>query len=160
MAGWSEQDLELGDVKLRFLRGGSGRPVLVLHHDIGTLDDLPFYDALAGKFDVIVPRHPGFGVEERPSWMRHPRDIAALYQWLLADLGIERASLVGLGFGGWVAGGVAGLAARRVCGRRVGGGGGGGGGAPRPPPPPRAWGGGGGGPPPPEKKNWGTGILP
>ena len=38
MAGWSEQNLELGDVKLRFQRGGSGRPVLVLHHDIGTLD--------------------------------------------------------------------------------------------------------------------------
>src|SRR6476620_3314377 len=91
MAGWSEQNLELGDVKLRFLRGGSGRPVLVLHHDTGTLDDLPFYDALAGKFDVIVPRHPGFGVEERPNWMRHPRDIAALYQWLLADLGIAPA---------------------------------------------------------------------
>ena len=36
MAGWSEQNLRLGDVKLRFLRGGSGRPVLVLHHDIGT----------------------------------------------------------------------------------------------------------------------------
>ena len=61
MAGWSEQNLQLGDVKLRVLRGGSGRPVLVLHHDIGTLDRLPFYDALAEKFDVIVPRHPGFG---------------------------------------------------------------------------------------------------
>ena len=112
MAGWSEQNLELGDVKLRFLRGGGGRPVLVLHHDIGTLDHLPFYDALAEKFDVIVPRHPGFGVEERPNWMRHPRDIAALYQWLLADLGVERASLVGLGFGGWIAAEMAALAPR------------------------------------------------
>src|ERR1044071_8993530 len=112
MAGGSEQNLELGDGKLRFLRGGSGRPVLVLHHDTGTLDQLPFYDALAGKYDVIVPRHPGFGVEERPNWMRHPRDIAALYQWLLADLGVERASLVGLGFGGWVAAEMAALAPR------------------------------------------------
>jgi pimeloyl-ACP methyl ester carboxylesterase len=112
MAGWSEHDSELGDVKLRYLRAGSGRPVLILHHDIGTPDSLPFYDALAGRFDVIVPRHPGFGVPERPAWMRHPRDIAALYQWLLADLGIERASLVGLGFGGWVAAEMAALAPR------------------------------------------------
>src|SRR6266705_6905333 len=112
MAGWSEQDLELGDVTLRYQRGGRGRPVLVLHHDIGTPDRLPFYDALADKFDVIVPNHPGFGVPERPQWMRHPRDIASLYQWLLADLGIERASLVGLGFGGWVAAEMAALAPR------------------------------------------------
>ena len=112
MPAWSEHTIELGEVKLRYRRGGSGRPVLVLHHDIGTLDDLPFYDALAARFDVIVPRHPGFGDPERPQWMRHPRDIASVYQWLLADLGIERASLVGLGFGGWIAAEMAALAPR------------------------------------------------
>jgi pimeloyl-ACP methyl ester carboxylesterase len=112
MAGWSEQDIELGEVKLHLWRGGGGRPVLVLHHDIGAPDRLPFYDALADKFDVIVPRHPGFGVPERPQWMRHPRDLAALYQWLLADLGIASASLVGLGFGGWVPAEMAALAPR------------------------------------------------
>jgi pimeloyl-ACP methyl ester carboxylesterase len=112
MAGWSEHNIELGDVTLRLQRGGSGRPVLVLHHDIGTLDRLPFYDALADKFDVIVPSHPGYGVPERPSWLRHPRDLAALYQWLLAELRVEGASLVGLGFGGWVAAEMAALAPR------------------------------------------------
>jgi pimeloyl-ACP methyl ester carboxylesterase len=111
-AGSSEHDVELGQVKLHLRRGGRGRPVLVLHHDIGTLDHLPFYDALADKFDVIVPRHPGFGVQERPGWLRHPRDLAALYQWLLADLGADRASLVGLGFGGWIAAEMAALAPR------------------------------------------------
>jgi pimeloyl-ACP methyl ester carboxylesterase len=112
MAGWSEHNIELGDVKLRYQRGGRGRPVLVLHHDIGTPDRLPFYDALADKFDVIVPNHPGFGVPERPQWMRHPRDIASLYQWLLTELGVERASLVGLGFGGWLAAEMCALAPR------------------------------------------------
>jgi pimeloyl-ACP methyl ester carboxylesterase len=112
MAGWSEHNIELGDLKLRLLRGGSGHPVLVLHHDIGTPDHVPFYDALAARFDVIVPHHPGFGVPERPGWLRHPRDLAALYQWLLAELAVERASLVGLGFGGWIAAEMAALAPR------------------------------------------------
>ena len=112
MAGWSEQKLTLGDVNLRVMRGGSGSPVLVLHHDTGTPERLPFYDALADRFDVIVPNHPGFGEEERPRWMRHPRDIAALYHWLLADLGVEQPSLVGLGFGGWVAAEMCALAPR------------------------------------------------
>jgi uncharacterized protein YjiS (DUF1127 family) len=90
---WNEQRVQLGEVKLRLWRGGAGRPVLVLHHDISTPDRLPFYDALAENFDVIVPTHPGFGEPERPNWMRHARDIAALYQWLLADLGVERAGV-------------------------------------------------------------------
>ena|SRR5579884_112513 len=110
---WSERTVELGDVKLHLARGGSGRPVLVLHHDVGTLDRLPFYDALAARFDVLLPTHPGFGSKaERPQWLRHPRDIAALYQWLLAEVGAERPSLVGLGFGGWIAAEMAALAPR------------------------------------------------
>jgi len=115
-AAWREQTIELGDARLRVMRAGptdrGGRPVLVLHHDIGTPDRLAFYDRLADKFDAIVPQHPGFGSEERPPWLRHPRDLAALYQWLLAELGAERASLVGLGFGGWIAAEMAALAPR------------------------------------------------
>ena len=108
-----ERAVELGGLELRLMRGGNGRAVLVLHHDIGTLDRLPFYDALAAHFDVIVPTHPGFGAKsERAAWLRHPRDLAALYQWLLAELGVERASLVGLGFGGWIAAEMAAAAPR------------------------------------------------
>jgi pimeloyl-ACP methyl ester carboxylesterase len=111
--GWSEKDVDLAGTRLQVMRGGSGRPVLVLHHDIGTPDRLPFYDALAERFDVIVPRHPGYGeTAERADWLRHPRDLAALYQWLLAEWAIERASLVGLGFGGWIAAEMAALAPR------------------------------------------------
>ena len=112
MPQWRETTVELAGLKLSVTRGGSGRPVLVLHHDIGTVDRLPFYDALAEKFDVIVPSHPGYGKSERGDWLRHPRDLAALYQWLLAELGAERAALVGLGFGGWIAAEMAALAPR------------------------------------------------
>ena len=113
MAGWSDQEVDLGGLKVRVGRGGSGRAVLVLHHDIGTLDKLPFYEALSAKFDVIVPVHPGFGEKsERASWVRHPRDLAALYQWLLAELGVSSASLIGLGFGGWIAAEMVALAPR------------------------------------------------
>jgi pimeloyl-ACP methyl ester carboxylesterase len=112
MANWSERQLSLSGIELHVARAGSGRPILVLHHDTGSLDRLPFYDALAEKFDVVVPHHPGYGRSTRPNWMRHVRDIAAIYQWMLADLGIERAALVGLGFGGWIAAEMAALAPR------------------------------------------------
>ena len=100
---WTDTVKEIAGIKLHVSRAGSGPTVLVLHHDIGTVDRLPFYDALAEKFDVVIPHHPGWGKSERPQWMRNPRDIAAIYAWLLADLGATGVSLVGLGFGGWIA---------------------------------------------------------
>lgn len=101
---WTETDKDIAGLKLHLTRGGSGSPVLVLHHDIGTPDRLAFYDSLAERFDVLIPHHPGWGKSQRPEWMRHPRDIAAIYAWLLSDLGLTGVSLVGLGFGGWIAG--------------------------------------------------------
>jgi pimeloyl-ACP methyl ester carboxylesterase len=100
---WTDQSVSIAGHKLHLSRAGSGRTLLVLHHDIGTLDRLPFYDALAARFEVIVPHHPGWGKSERPHWLRHPRDIAAIYQSLLVELGVADVSLVGLGFGGWIA---------------------------------------------------------
>jgi pimeloyl-ACP methyl ester carboxylesterase len=102
--------MEAAGIKLHVSRAGKGRPVLVLHHETGTLDRLPFYDALAAKFDVLVPHHPGYSRSQRPDWMRHPRDIAVIYRGLLADLKLSNAVLVGLGFGGWIAAEMASMA--------------------------------------------------
>ena len=109
---WSESVVEVAGAKMHLARAGSGRPVLVLHHDIGSPDRLPFYDELADHFDVLVPHHPGYGKSERPQWLRNVRDVAVMYQWLLSDLAVERASLIGLGFGGWIAAEMATMAPR------------------------------------------------
>jgi len=77
---WTESVVEIAGTKMHLARAGSGRPVLVLHHDIGTLPRLPFYDALASRFDVLVPHHPGYGKSERPQWLRNVRYVAVLYQ--------------------------------------------------------------------------------
>src|SRR5215469_11985865 len=103
IAGWTETAVEVAGARLHLARAGGGRPVLVLHHDIGSPDRLEFYDALARRFAVLVPHHPGYGKSERPAWLRSVRDVAVIYQWLLGDLAIERPALVGLGFGGWIA---------------------------------------------------------
>ena len=118
MAGvaWTDSTIEFVGWKLHLSRAGSGRPALVLHHDIGTPDRLPFYDALAEKYDVVVPHHPGYGRSERPEWMRSVRDIAVVYRGLLADLGLDKAALIGLGFGGWIAAEMASMAPRDLAG--------------------------------------------
>jgi pimeloyl-ACP methyl ester carboxylesterase len=110
--GWNQTVVELAGTKLYLARAGSGRPVLVLHHDIGGLDQLAFYDELASHYDVLIPHHPGYGKSDRPQWLRSVRDVAVIYQWLLSELGVARASLIGLGFGGWIAAEMATMAPR------------------------------------------------
>ncbi len=101
---WTDQIVEAAGVKLNLSRAGSGRKLLFLHHDIGTPNRLPVYDELARHFDVLLPHHPGWGLStDRPAWLRSPRDIAAIYAWMLADLDADDVSLVGAGFGGWIA---------------------------------------------------------
>ena len=100
---WITSTHRIAGAAMHLMRAGAGTPLLVLHHDIGTPDRLPFYDALAARHDVLIPHLPGWGRSERPGWMRHPRDLAAMAQWLLAELGTGQAALLGLGFGGWIA---------------------------------------------------------
>ncbi len=99
--------------RLHLMRAGRGRPVLVLHHDIGTLDRLPFYDALAASV-----RRAGAA----PSGLR-PVGAAAtgcaacatspsLYRGCWPISASSDAALVGLGFGGWIAAEMATMAPR------------------------------------------------
>ena len=113
---WTSETIPVAGVSMQVSRAGAGSPLLILHHDIGTLDRPAFYDALARRFTVLVPTLPGYDGSQRPDWMRHVRDAAALQQWLLGEIAETRAagtvSVVGLGFGGWIAAEMASLAPR------------------------------------------------
>jgi pimeloyl-ACP methyl ester carboxylesterase len=111
---WTSETVPLPSGPLHVARSGSGTPLLLLHHDIGSLDRLPFYDALAQRFTVIRPSHPGYDKSERPAWMRSVRDIAIVYQALMAEFGLRDVTLVGLGFGGWIAAEMAAMAPKAV----------------------------------------------
>lgn len=111
-SSYTEHEVTLAGLSLRLRRGGSGDPLLVLHHDIGSPGWLPFHRRLADQFDVLAPTHPGFDRSARPDWLRSVRDIAVLYQSLLADLGLANVTLVGLGLGGWIAAEMASMAPR------------------------------------------------
>ena len=112
--GWAEHTVEVSGAKIHLRRAGKGTPLLVLHHDIGTLDNLAFYDEMAKTHDVIVPHYPGWGKSPRLEWMRHPRDVAVLMQGLKSELGLAQCALLGLGFGGWVAAEMAAMAPRET----------------------------------------------
>jgi pimeloyl-ACP methyl ester carboxylesterase len=98
-----DQTVQVGDASLHLLRGGSGRPTLVMHGFEGPEGWLAFHDALSKGADVIAPSHPGFGESPRPAWMETIGHQALFYEWFLRSQGIREADLVGFGIGGWIA---------------------------------------------------------
>jgi pimeloyl-ACP methyl ester carboxylesterase len=98
-----ERCVDVGELSLRVLRKGSGSPLVYMHDSLGNVGWLPLFEDLASSFDVIVPDLPGFGGSQCPTWARNTRDIAILIAQLLARLDVEDATLVGIGFGGWIA---------------------------------------------------------
>lgn len=98
-----ERSVQVAGLTLQYRQGGTGEPLLVLHHDIGNPGWLPFFEQLAQHFTVYLPSHPGYDGSERPDWMRSVRDLTVVYQCAIRAMGIEQPALVGLGFGGWVA---------------------------------------------------------
>lgn len=102
---WTEEKVRLAQGEVRLMKGGSGDPLVVLSRDNGFPGWQAFHESLAAKFTVHVPTHPGFGRfnDEEWTWMGTVRDLAIAHGHLLDSLGLSSVTVVGLGFGGWLA---------------------------------------------------------
>ena len=54
---------------IKLMRAGAGAPLLLLRGTDASDDWRPWMDALAERYDVIVPEHPGFGGKPMPAWL-------------------------------------------------------------------------------------------
>src|SRR4029450_5479802 len=108
---WESETVHVAGIALHLTRGGAGAPLLLLPHDVGRPERLASPSAAPPQpFPVLRPSHPGYDRSARPDWMRGVRDVAVVYQALLAGREATRepgrGTVVGLGCGGWLAAGV------------------------------------------------------
>src|SRR5256884_6438837 len=96
-------ELKVQDVAIKLHHAGRGPTVLFLHGAGGVPQWLPFFDALAEHYDLLVPEHPGFGGSDDPPWMRSMPDLAMFYLDLVEEAGLDRINLIGNSLGGWLA---------------------------------------------------------
>lgn len=99
-----EKEAIVYGVKIHYLEAGSGPVVILLHGLGGNSTNWAFNTGvLAQKFRVIVPDQIGFGRSDKPIINYHVGTYVDFLDKFLAELKIEKASLVGNSMGGWVA---------------------------------------------------------
>ena len=110
------EGLTINGVALDVVQRGSGRPILYLHAENGPDHDAPVLDALAAKFRLIAPAHPGFGHTPLSDEITGVDDLALFYDDLLEQLDLRDVLVVGVSFGAWIAAELAVLRSPRVSG--------------------------------------------
>lgn len=99
-----ERTIAVQGIPTHLFEAGSltATPLLYLHGThLGNLW-LEYHTALARQFHVFVPDIPGFGLTERPDWMRDMSDYILYFRDLLDALGLKQAHMVGHSLGGWM----------------------------------------------------------
>lgn len=106
---------DVNGISVELDKRGAGPALLYLHPHIGLRRADPFLDALAQKFAVHAPSHPGFGRSALPRHFSTVDDLAYFYLDLIEQLDLDRITLVGSSFGGWLAAEIATKASPRLA---------------------------------------------
>lgn len=100
---WAEETISVAGTELAIISGGSGRPLLVLHEELGHPGWLKWHAALARDHSLLIPQQPGFGKSPKLDWIRSIRDLAAFYSRVLRERELVPIDVIGFSLGGWIA---------------------------------------------------------
>jgi pimeloyl-ACP methyl ester carboxylesterase len=99
----SETIFERRALRLQVRVMGAGRPLLVLHDEMGYPGEMAWQTELARSRQLHVPLAPGFGIAPRIEWVDSMRDLACVYgRWLREDK-LAPIDVLGFSLGGWLA---------------------------------------------------------
>ena len=100
---WREDTVHVDGTSLIVEKGGSGKPLLILHDELGNPGWLKWVRAIAKHRTVLIPLHPGFGRTERAEWMLSIRDLGGFYSRYIKENGLAPVDVIGFSMGGWIA---------------------------------------------------------
>jgi pimeloyl-ACP methyl ester carboxylesterase len=103
MAEWTEEITHLAGTDLAIIKGGTGKPLLILHEELGHPGWLSYHQALAKDRTLIIPIQPGFGKSPRVDIIRSFHELGLFYSWMLREMDLAPIDVIGFSTGGWTA---------------------------------------------------------
>ncbi len=100
---WQQEKVRVAGTELTFIKGGTGRPLLVLHEELGHPGWLQWHSELARGHQLLIPIQPGFNGTPRVDWIANIRDLAGFYGRVVRELNLAPVDVIGFSTGGWVA---------------------------------------------------------
>jgi pimeloyl-ACP methyl ester carboxylesterase len=99
----TEATVHVAGTDLVLVRGGAGRPLLMLHDELGYPGWMTWNEALAQDHEFMIPLQPGFGKTPRLDWLRSYRDLGGFYARVLRELAVAPLDVIGFSAGGFIA---------------------------------------------------------
>jgi pimeloyl-ACP methyl ester carboxylesterase len=103
VATWSQISVKAANAELAVIRGGSGKPLLIFHDELGYPGWMMWNERLAEKRELIIPLQPGFGKSARLDWIMGYRDLGAFYAQVTRELKADPIDVIGFSAGGYIA---------------------------------------------------------
>jgi len=100
---WTEEKFRVGEAEIQVIKGGSGKPLLVFHGELGDPGWLTWHSALTTERTLWIPQHPGFGKSAYVDWVMDMRDLAAFYARFVREQNLAPVDVIGFSLGGWLA---------------------------------------------------------
>ena len=99
----TEKIARAAGAEIAVIRGGSGKPLLILHDELGYPGWLSWNERLAAERALVIPLQPGCGRTERIDWIRSYRDLAGLYSQVIREWDAAPIDVIGFSAGGFIA---------------------------------------------------------
>ena len=103
MANFIEETVKAAGAELALVRGGSGKPLLILHDELGYPGWIGWNEKLAQDRTLLIPQQPGYGKTPRIDWIMNYRDLGGFYAQVLREMKLEPIDVIGFSAGGYLA---------------------------------------------------------
>ncbi len=103
MATVNEETIQAAGAELVTIKGGSGKPLLILHDELGYTGWMTWNEELALDRTLLIPLQPGFGKTPRLNWVRNYRDLAGYYSQVVREMKLDPVDAIGFSAGGFIA---------------------------------------------------------
>jgi pimeloyl-ACP methyl ester carboxylesterase len=99
----TEEKLNVAGAELTMVKGGAGKPLLILHDELGYPGWMTWNETFAHDRTLLIPLQPGYAKTSKLDWIMDYRDLAGFYSQVLREMKLDPIDVVGFSAGGFIA---------------------------------------------------------